>query len=214
MAMLLMVMGGFVSLLPWLLRALFDGRGLAALTPIGVMVFLVGALLAWLAREEGGGRSRSQPVPLQRPVRARAWVDDDAPWSAQLLLQMSWPSFDALVEAVFQAEGFQTRLKPHARGTDLWLASLQQPGGPVTLVRCFHGQGDPVDLARLHELVAEMGLRQIGQALFATASGYTEEARAYGQAQGLVLWSSAELLEHVQRLDAEQQQALRALTHL
>lgn len=210
--MLLMVMGCFVAVLPWLLRVLFDGRGLAALTPIGVMVFLVGALLAWLAREEGGSRSGGRPMPM--PVRARAWVDEDAPWTAQLLLQMSWPSFDALVEAVFQAEGFQTRLKPHARGTDLWLASSRQPGGPVTLARCFHGQGDPVDLARLHELVAEMGVRQIGQALFATASGYTEEAQAFAQAQGLVLWSSAEVLEHVQRLDAEQQQALRALTRL
>ena len=209
MASVLMVMGALVTLVPWMASGQAQSRGLAALTPIGVMVLLAGAVLAWVALKESGRRQAALKRARQEEGGSGSLLPpSQTEWSEQTWSGMSWLRFDAVVEALFQQEGYQTRLQPHARGTDLWLASRQQPGGLLTLVRCLHGQGEPVDETRLRELLAVMKARQIGRACFATASGFTGEAMLYAQVEGLELLSQEELLARIRQRSPEQQQDL------
>jgi len=142
-AIKLIAAGLVLAVVPLFLSNSPMGKGLAALTPIGLLMLAAGALLMWLARrntrtdtEQTSAehadpvqrRLRRGPAPTSQPLpvdtflnhRPAAFVAPEPPEIArpQVLGKavfdvIEWRRFEAVVERLFQQAGFETKSQSH-----------------------------------------------------------------------------------------------------
>jgi restriction system protein len=131
-------------------------------------------------------------------------------WSKAVLDVIEWRRFEAVVEALFQQAGFETRSQSHGAdgGVDIWLYSRHQPGIAVSLVQCKHWQGKQVGVDKIRELRGVMAAHHVPRGQFATTSTFSDDARAFARENGVHLLDANRLLELIGGRTADQQQAL------
>lgn len=148
-------------------------------------------------------RMVSERAPGTLPARPTAW-------SKAVFDVIEWRRFEAVVEALFQQAGFQTKSQSHGadEGVDVWLYSRNQPGEPVSLVQCKHWQGKRVGVDKIRELRGVMAAHQVRRGQFATTSTFTPEAERFAAENGINLLDVKRLLALIAQRTSEQQQSL------
>lgn len=152
------------------------------------------------APREVGSADPEETVPA-RPVT----------WSADVFSLIEWRRFEAVVEALFAQAGFETRSQPCGAdgGVDIWLHSQSQGGAAVSLVQCKQWTSSKVGVKPVRELRGVMAAHGIARGQFVATSGYTADARAFAQENGIMLHDTPSLLALIaSRAPAQQQELL------
>jgi restriction system protein len=233
----LLALGAAFALAPLFLSGSPLGKALGALTPLGLLLLVVGGLITWLSRRSGepqalktgnrlGTSTRSEPTERSSPpsppldpehtsVVARTPVtsapDRPTAWGTEVFDAIEWRRFEALVEALFRQGGFETRSQSHGAdgGVDIWLHSRHAPGPPVSIVQCKHWQaGKRVGVDKIRELRGVMAAHNVSRGQFATTSTFTPDAVAFARDNGVNLLDVSGLLALVAKRSAERQQEL------
>lgn len=230
-----MLLGGLALLAaPWLIGQLplpfpVPMSGLTALRGLGGFM-LVGAAFcfgtAWWgnrsARKAAVPRVAPLPEPLLEPVLSdpvpsvwRTQPVKPLAWSRAVFDAIEWRRFEAVVEALFQQAGFETRSQTHGAdgGVDIWLHSRAVPDRPVSIVQCKHWQGRRVGVDKIRELRGVMAAHDVKRGQFATTSTFTPEAIAFARDNGVNLLDADALLALIAQRTPEQQLDLLALAH-
>lgn len=122
---------------------------------------------------------------------------------------IEWRRFEALVEALFQQEGFATRSQSHGAdgGVDVWLYEGRKA---VALVQCKHWRGRAVGVDKLRELRGVMAAQRVSRGWLVTSGYFSSEARAFARDNQINALDGRSLLERIaQRSPAQQRQLLR-----
>lgn len=145
------------------------------------------------------------PMPGEQAPTLASWNDDVLP-------QIEWRRFEALVEALFAQAGFETRSQSHGAdgGVDIWLHS-KNAEGPVAVVQCKHWQGKPVGVREMREFLGVMTSHGLRRGTYATSSTYTSDALAFAKANGINAQDGSGLLQMIRSRSPEQQAALLAV---
>lgn len=236
-AIKLMVLGGGFVLIPFFLGKSPMLVALASLRPLGLLMLAAGGLIFWLNRRAKVSSEQTtaptartsppirlgnaNPAPVARTVteRQRSAAPpqnvDSAPakpttWSAAVFDVIEWRRFEALVEALFQQGGFETKSQSHGAdgGVDIWLHSRNQPGKPVSIVQCKHWSGKKVGVDKMRELRGVMASFDIARGQYATSSTYTADAITFARENGINPLDANGLLALITKRTPEQQQAL------
>jgi restriction system protein len=230
-AVKLLALGGAFIIAP-----LFFGKAFASLIPIGLMMMAAGGVFVWMGRQ--GSSSASD---LQAPHRGnpRPWNTDRPPppvdrtpteleriepsfdtarqapsnWGPEVFNVIEWRRFEALVEALFQQAGFETKAQSHGadEGIDVWLYSRSHPEAPVSIVQCKHWSGKRVGVDKIRELRGVMASKDINRGQFATTSTFTPDAVTFARDNGINLLDVDGLLGLIAKRTSEQQDALLAI---
>jgi restriction system protein len=131
-------------------------------------------------------------------------------WSAAVFDVIEWRRFEALVEALFQQAGFETKSQSHGadQGVDIWLHSRNAPGQPVSVVQCKHWAGKRVGVDKIRELRGVMAAHGVSRGQFATTSTFTPDAITFARGNSINLLDVAGLLALIAKRVPAQQQAL------
>ncbi len=142
---------------------------------------------------------QSQPIAL-------------ASWSEDVLAQIEWRRFEALVESLFAQAGFETRSQSHGAdgGVDIWLHS-KRAEGPVAVVQCKHWKDKPVGVKEIREFLGVMVAHKLKRGTYATSSSFTKDALSFAQANGINAQDGNGLLRMIRSRTPEQQTALLAV---
>ncbi len=151
---------------------------------------------------------------LDRSAAARAEKSSTMParptaWSKAVFDVIEWRCFEAVVEALFQQAGFETKSQSHGAdgGIDIWLYSRHQPGEAVSLVQCKHWS-KRVGVDKIRELRGVMAAHKVARGQFAATSGFTPEAEAFARANGINLIDADGLLALIGKRAPEQRHTL------
>ena len=238
-ALKLLALGAGLVILPLFLGTSPLGKGLLALIPGGLLLLAVGGLLLWLGRQAeaadrlaGPARAAIRQQPTQRDTEEPPPVDrttleferaaeearaarrerqaKPTAWGPAVFDVIEWRRFEAVVEALFQQAGLETKSQSHGvdGGVDVWLYSRQQPGQAVSLVQCKNWNGRQVGVDKIRELRGVMAARKVGRGVFATTSTFSAEAASFAQENGIDLLDVEKLLSIIAKRSPEQQQAL------
>ena len=239
-AVKLVVLGGAFALGPLFFGNSMLGKAFAALIPIGLLMLAAGGVLLWLARRGSpDAPQRVDPFGLRAASRtAPGWPSDRPPvdrttveleraaaeaqslhraapprpttWSPAVFDVIEWRRFEALVEALFQQAGFETKSEAHGvdQGVDVWLYSRNKPGAPVSIVQCKHWSGKRVGVDKIRELRGVMAAHDVPRGQFATTSTFTPEAIAFARDNGINLLDVDGLMVLIRNRTVEQQHAL------
>jgi restriction system protein len=134
-------------------------------------------------------------------------------WNFAVFEAIEWRRFEAVVEALFEQAGFQTKSQSHGadEGVDIWLYSRSQPGSPVSIVQCKHWQGRRVGVDKIRELRGVMAAHDIQRGQFATTSTFTADAVEFAKQNGINLLDVSGLLGLIAKRTPEQQNSLLAV---
>ena len=232
----LLAAGAIFVIVPLAFRASPFGKAVSAILPLGFIVLVIGAFLLFLGRHRRAGPARAAAYPEYVPTLLtrldvpeedlvaaefeRAGEDAKATWRRRpgrpsswgpaVFHVIEWRRFEALVEALFQQAGMETRSRSHGAdgGVDIWLYSTQQPGTPVGLVQCKHGWSRPVGVDKIRELRGVMAAKQVGRGVFATTSTFTADAVQFGRDNGIDLLDVDRLLALIAKRTPHEQRAL------
>jgi restriction system protein len=131
-------------------------------------------------------------------------------WSTQVLEEIEWRRFEAVVEALFQQMGFETQSQSHGAdgGVDVWLYSRLDRSKAMSLVQCKHWHGKRAGVNLVRELRGIMASHGVGNGQFVCSGGFTPDAVAFARDNGIRLLDTRALLDLIAKRSAEQQQAL------
>jgi restriction system protein len=134
-------------------------------------------------------------------------------WSPAVFATIEWRRFEALVEALFQQAGFETKSQSHGadEGIDIWLFSRSQGVEPVSLVQCKHWQAKRVGVDKIRELRGVMAAKGVKRGQFATTTLFTPDAESFARENSINLLDVDRLLELISTRTTEQQQELLAV---
>ena len=138
-----------------------------------------------------------------RPIRPEAW-------SQEVFEQIEWRRFEAVIETLFAQAGFTTKSQSHGAdgGVDVWLYAKGKPDDVVGIVQCKHWLSKPVGVDKIRELRGVMAAHNLKRGQFAGTAGFTNDAIAFANANGVNLLGADELLALIARRSADQQQEL------
>jgi restriction system protein len=235
----LLILGGGFVLVPLFMGGSTFGKVFANLIPIGLLMLAIGGGFLWWARQEGASalprvrhepfedrgrvapRVRQEPAPLDRPVERRlepsfeAALERVAPraWSREVFEVIEWRRFEAVVEALFQQAGFETKTQSHGadQGVDVWLYSKHQPGEPVSIVQCKHWQGKQVGVDKIRELRGVMAAHNVRRGQFATTSTFSPAAIEFATGNAINLLDISGLLALIDKRSTDEQAHLLAI---
>jgi restriction system protein len=235
----LLVLGGGFVLVPLFMGGSMLGKMFANLIPIGLLMLAIGGGFLWWARQDGAtalprvrqepfeGRGRTAPPVWQertlpdRPVERRLEPSFEAPservapraWSREVFEVIEWRRFEAVVEALFQQAGFETKTQSHGadQGVDVWLYSKHQPGEPVSIVQCKHWQGKQVGVDKIRELRGVMAAHNVRRGQFATTSTFSSAAVEFATGNAINLLDISGLLALIDKRSADEQAQLLAV---
>ena len=136
-----------------------------------------------------------------------------SPWGPAVFAAIEWRRFEAVCEALFAQEGFETRSQSNGSdgGVNIWLHAKHTVGPPVAVVQCKHWQGKPVDIGAIRAFLGVMTSHGLKRGTYATASTYTPEALAFATANGINALDGRGLLTMIVQRTPEQQTALLAI---
>jgi len=179
--------------MPSLLRRIFPARWFAP-TPV----------------QPAAAAPVTQPAPLLRHA-APGPLGPTGRWSPEVLAGMHERQFQALCKALFAPVGAEVQALPREpEGVlDLRLYS-QRERTPVTVVRCMHHPGSPVDVPELRDFLQEIALQRLRHGTFATSSSFTPEALDFANDSGFSALDGGCLLAMIERRTPQQQRALLA----
>ena len=134
-------------------------------------------------------------------------------WGPAVFDVIEWRRFEALVEALFQQAGFETKAQSHGadEGIDIWLYSRSHPEAPVSIVQCKHWSGKRVGVDKIRELRGVMAAKNVRRGQFATTSTFTPDAVTFARDNGINLLDVDGLLGLIGKRTAEQQASLLAV---
>lgn len=230
---LLLAGGGFV-LVPLFMSSSVLGKAFANLIPIGLLMLAAGGGFTWWSRQDRApalpsvrkepfeDRSlRRDPAPLDPPVQRRIEPSLEVPqqrvapssWSREVFEVIEWRRFEAVVEALFQQAGFETKTQSHGadQGVDVWLYSRHQPGEPVSVVQCKHWQGKQVGVDKIRELRGVMAAHNVRRGQFATTSTFSSAAVEFAAGNAINLLDISGLLALIGKRSADEQAQLLAV---
>ncbi|WP_051378473.1 restriction endonuclease [Derxia gummosa] len=141
--------------------------------------------------------------PFEPPTRPEMW-------SPRLFEVIEWRRFEALTEALFRQSGFETRSQSHGpdSGADVWLHSARADGRVVGVVQCKHEIDLCVGVDRLRQLLGVMDAKGVARGHFVAPGGFTADAVAFAEANGIHLIDGQRLLGLVARRPPEAQRQL------
>lgn len=233
----LLVLGISMVVVPLFLKDSAIGAGLKQLPFIGVLFILVGGLLFWLGRQSADGHapkvSSGRPTSNKnlhktpqkthpslvlpahpQPEDPSADPEPMRPtaWGPSVLAVIEWRRLEAVVEALFQQAGFETKAQSHGAdgGVDIWLYSKNKPGEPASLVQCKHWTAK-VGVDKVREFKGVMASHKAERGQFVGTSGFTPDAETFAKANGINLLDRTKLLGLISLRQPEQQQALLAV---
>ena len=237
-AVKLLALGGAFTLAPLFLRNTLIGKSLGMLMPVGLLMLAIGGAFLWLQRKKTAQVSEfpvitpAPQTPAKKPVfhpepryasepRSPHASEPSSPqsassparptqWSTKVFDAIEWRRFEALVEALFQQAGFETRAQSHGadQGVDIWLHSRNQPGAPVSIVQCKHWSGKKVGVDKMRELRGVMAAFKVKRGQYATSSSFTAEATSFARENSIHPLDAEGLLALIAKRTPEQQQAL------
>jgi len=206
-----MATGAGLVILPLFLRATPIGKAFSAIIPLGILMFVFGAGLLWWSLQKAnagdgaisGTSADWNSAPVAPPACPTAW-------GAEVFAAIEWRRFEAVVEALFQQVGLQTKSQPHGAdgGVDVWLYSRAQPDEAVSLVQCKHWSGKQVGVDKVRELLGVMASKKVPRGIFATTSTFSTDARKFAQGNGIDLLDVDKILAMIAKRTPEQQQGL------
>jgi restriction system protein len=235
----LLVLGGGLVLVPLFMGGSMLGKMFANLIPIGLLMLAIGGGFLWWARQAKAsglppvrrepfeGHSRAAPpvrqdwTPPDRPLERRIKPSFEAPpervaprvWSREVFEVIEWRRFEAVIEALFQQAGFETKTQSHGadQGVDVWLYSKHQPGEPVSIVQCKHWQGKQVGVDKIRELRGVMAAHNVRRGQFATTSTFSSAAVEFATGNAINLLDISGLLALIDKRSADEQARLLAI---
>jgi len=235
---LLFLGGGFV-LVPLFVSGSPIGKAFASLIPIGLLMLAIGGGFLWWARkEEPPAFPHVQSTPVDTMRQTASWLRQepmsldqaavrfrdppretslqrDAPstWSREVFRIIEWRRFEAVVEALFQQAGFETKAQAHGadQGVDVWLYSKHQPGTPVSIVQCKHWQGKQVGVDKIRELRGVMAAHNVRRGQFATTSTFSAAAVEFAARNSINLLDVSGLLALIGKRTLDEQAHLLAV---
>ncbi|WP_332739394.1 restriction endonuclease [Hydrogenophaga sp.] len=147
--------------------------------------------------------------PQYTEANAQTGPFKEVRWSSNVFAAIEWRRFEAVVEALFAQEGYETQSQLHGAdgGVDIWLYS-KNPNDSVSVVQCKHWQGNPVTVKELREFLGVMASHGIKRGNFATSSRYTADAMAFAKANGITAQNGNDLLRLIAQRSPEQQARL------
>ncbi len=150
-----------------------------------------------------------RPQRLDDPVVPQRWRA--AGFSPEVLAGMEPRQFQALCKALFAPTGAEAQTTPRQpEGTlDIRLFS-QRERTPVTMVRCMHTPGNPVDVPELRRFLADIASQRLRHGTFATSSTFTPEALDFASDSGFSALDGGNLVAMIERRTPQQQRALLA----
>lgn len=151
------------------------------------------------------------PRPAARPAPAPQDPVPVAPaqWSLQVIRALEWKRFEELCAAFYREKGIRNHATPLGilGGPDLRL--LEDDGfAPTAIVLCRSGSQGPARVETVREMFALRELEAVSRGFILAAAGFTPEARALAQSEGVGMIDGRLLLAMIQRLPAEAQQRL------
>ncbi|MFM1908907.1 MAG: hypothetical protein RLZZ591_2584 [Pseudomonadota bacterium] len=129
-------------------------------------------------------------------------------WGLDVFGHIEWRRFEALCEALFSKNGFETRAQSHGAdgGVDIWLQNSS--GKVMAVVQCKHWQNKAVGVKELREFFGVMASNALTTGIFATSSTFTTDALAFAKHNGISPLDGAALLGLIDKRSAEEQQQL------
>jgi len=201
-AQMLMV-GGALTVAPLFLGHTPLGKALGALAPIALVLLVLGAGMSVWARNDNAADASARSEPHLAPAK----------WGPEIFAMIEWRRFEAVVEAMFQQSGLQTKSQSHGPdgGVDVWLYAAGQPDHPASLVQCKHWHGKLVGVDKVRELRGVMAAHNVSRGVLATTSSFSPDAVAFARENGIDLMDSGKLLNVIGKRTPEQQRALLAV---
>lgn len=205
-------------MVPLFLQGSPIGSALKDLPFLGMLLVFAGGVLLWLDRRTSGteGKVTASKVTPLRPVKSSLKVPNDsgvptrpALWSIEVLEVIEWRRLEAVVEALFQQAGFQTKSQSHGAdgGVDIWLFSKNKPGEPASLVQCKHWSSK-VGVDKVREFRGVMASHKVERGQFVGTGGFTDDAVAFARTNGINLLDQNKLLDLISLRQPDQQQHL------
>ena len=116
--------------------------------------------------------------------------------SHEVFVQIAWRRFEAVVETLFEQAGFATKSQSHGAdgGVDVWSYAKGKPDDVVGIVQCKHWLSKPVGVDKIRELRGVMAAHNLKRGQFASTAGFTNDATAFANANGVNLLGADELL--------------------
>lgn len=238
-AIKLMALGAILLLIPMFLGGTPLGKGLTSLMPIGALLVAGGGAFFWMGRQTSSratgastnaagefgmaaDRLRNQGPPggtvseefarMQDPSLAdRRWAQDrPTNWGPGVFSAIEWRRFEAVVEALFQQGGLETRSQSHGAdgGVDIWLYSRSQPDQAISIIQCKHWTGKFVGVDKVRELLGVMTAKKVPRGVFATTSRFSADAKEFAQGNRIDLLDVEMLLAMIAKRPADQQKEL------
>lgn len=210
---------------------------MVGLRPIAFLMLLAGGVLLWLGRRKtadetvdfsgqvvkssGLAKPRVANEPgfdaLTNRASAKAVLTvaqklahvRPTSWSLETLKCIEWRRFEALIEALFEQAGFETKTQSHGadNGVDIWLYSRNQPGQAVSIVQCKHWS-NKVGVDKLRELRGVMAAYKVPRGQFVTTATYSDEALQFAKENSINALDAQGVLALISKRTSEQQQAL------
>lgn len=146
-------------------------------------------------------------LPLRLDPAAPHWRSGR--WSREILASLQERQFQALCKALFAPVGAEVQALPREPDgvLDLRLYS-QRERTPMTVVRCMHHPGSPVDVPELRDFLLEIAAQRLQHGTFATSSSFTPEALDFASDSGFSALDGGSLLAMIERRTPQQQRAL------
>ncbi len=131
-------------------------------------------------------------------------------WSLDLLNELEWKRFEEVVSEYYTFLGYRSEVTRMGAdgGVDVILYQ-QGEETPAIIVQC-KSWSQKVGVKAIRELFGVMAADQIGYGVFATTSGYTQEAIDWADGKRLQLLSGEDLVSSFNQLPQDQRKSLLA----
>ncbi|PKO52226.1 MAG: hypothetical protein CVU27_04410 [Betaproteobacteria bacterium HGW-Betaproteobacteria-20] len=199
------------------------------LKPIGALfsiVFYLIAVLRFLQRDKTKRDTvfeiRNEPSPFSKEfdtvflkpqnVKQAQAIEKPITWTLKLIQDLEWKRFEELSVAYYLEKGI--RAETTALGADggIDIKLYQDDSGkPTTIIQC-KAWGTNVGVKQIREFLGVMTHEKIVKGFYMTCSEYTNEAKEFARANKITLINGVMLLKMIERLNADSQQRLLALT--
>jgi len=143
-------------------------------------------------------------LPLPDSPQTQAGAAAEGPqrpsaWGPDVLPMIEWRRFEALMEMLFAQAGFLIRAQSHGAegGVDLWLHLARTPQTAVGVAHCHPWQSRPLGIESIRSLIGSMRAVQVGRGQCVSVSGFTAEARAFANSQGVRTVDGQGILEMI-----------------
>jgi restriction system protein len=130
-----------------------------------------------------------------------------ARWNADLLSALEWKRFEKVCAGMFERLGFSAKVADFGPdgGVDIHLYRPPQKE-PVAIVQCKARTSKKVGVETVRAFHGVMTSKRITEAILATSSGFTDDAKTYAKQNHIDLMDGATVLKSILKL-AEKDQA-------